>query len=356
MAKHILGLEIGHTNIKLLECKKKRGELTIEKAQIIPTPADSISDGIINDVQKIYDIINIAIKKKKYQYKNIVMVIKSSEIITRDIVIDAMPKKDMDVVMSLKYEDHLLVDISQYQVTYKGLKEIVNGNQDQQVIQIVAAPNTIIYPLLEIANKLKMRVRAINIASDAITNIFSIQSDMAITNNEEAIMIIDIGGKSTTVSIISQGVGILNRNISFGLDLVNTLLEKEFGLSDPKIIEEFKVKYAGIYDEDAEPGVYAQQISSALKPMIQYELIGDVRKLLQFYFSRNKKNKIEKIYIIGGGAYLKNIDQYMNDLLDIPCVSGVELNPNKVKFLERFQGKNAYFMNILGLVSDSWGW
>jgi len=355
MAKYILGLEIGHSNIKMLECRQKNGELIIEKAQIIPTPKGAILDGIINDVQQIYDVIDKEIKNKRYRSKNVVMVIKSSEIITRDIMKPAMPKKDMDAILSLEYQEHLLVEVSQYQVTYKVLKEVVEGNQEKQEIQIVAAPNTIISPLLEVADKLKMRVRAINIASDAITNIFSIDSEMIVTN-EDDIMVIDLGGKATTVTIVSKGVGVLNRDIPFGLDSINELLAKEFGSSDPDIIEKFKIQYAGIYDEDDEISIYGQHISTILKPMIQYQLIADIRRLLQFHFSRNKSNKIEKIYIIGGGAYLKNIDKYMSQLLEIPCVLGVELNLNKVKPPIEFQEEGAYFTNVLGLVSDFRRW
>jgi len=355
MAKYILGLEIGHSNIKILECRQKGGKIIIQKAQRIPTPKGTILDGIINDVQQISDAINTEIKNKKYRSKNVVFVIKSSEIITRDIMMRAMPKKDMDAILSLEYQEHLLVDISQYQVTYKVLKEVIEGDDNQQEIQIVAAPNTIILPLLAVADKLKMRVRAINITSDAITNIFSTQNEMAVTN-EDDIMVIDIGGKSTTVTIVSEGKGILNRDIPFGLDSINELLVKEFGSSDPKIIEEFKIKYAGIYEEGAEVDIYSQHISSILAPMVEYQLIAGIRRFLQFHFSRSKDNKIDKIYIIGGGAYLKNIDKYMAHVLGIPCLLGVELNPNKVKFPAEFLEEGAYFINTLGLISDSRRW
>ena len=169
-------------------------------------------------------------------------------------------------------------------------------------------------------------------------------------------MAIDIGGKSTTVTIVSHGKGVLNRDIPFGLDSINELLVKEFGSSNPEMIEEFKVKYAGIYEEDTEGVIYSQHISSILKPMVEYQLVAGIKRFLQFHFSRSKNNHIDKIYIVGGGAYLKNIDKYLTHVLDIPCVLSVELNPNKVKFPAEFLEEGAYFINTLGLMSDWRRW
>lgn len=352
MMRRILGLEIGHSNIKMLECRQKGGQFIIEKAQRIPTPKDSVTDGIINDVDQIYELINQEIKKNRYRARNLVIVIKSSEIITRDIKMDIMPKKDMEAILAIEYQEHLLVEVSKYQVTYKVLNDGLEGDTGQQEVQIVAAPNTIIDPLIEIAEKLRMRIRVINVASDAVADIFSQENEVSITNaSENDLMVVDIGGKSTTATIISNGIGILNRDIPFGLDSINDILKDEFGSSDEELLEEFKQRYAGIYDEDSQADIYGQHISEVLKPMLQYNLIEGIKRLLQFHFSRGRRQEIEKIYIVGGGAYLKNIDKYMEHLLDIPCVLGVDLNSDKVEFPEEFQDESAYFANILGLVS-----
>ena len=313
MEKPIIGLEIGHSNIKLLECRYKYGQLIIEKAHKIPTPEGAISNGIIHDVQQIYEVIKKEIKNNKYRSKDIVAIIKSSEIITRDIHMPVMPKKDMDIILPLQYQDYLLVELSQYQVTYKVVGEVMGIDQMQQEVLIVAAPNKIIFPLLEVASKLKMRVKSINIASDAVTNIFFKHNGITIIEEEE-IMVVDVGGKSTTVTIVSEGVGVLNKEILIGMDSVDPLSICELGLENTLVFE--------------------------------------IKRFLKFYFSRSKKNAIEKIYIIGGGAYLNSINQYMTSMLNIPCVSGIELDSNLVKFSQDFEDESAYFANLLGIINE----
>ena len=351
MAKRILGLEIGNANIKLLECTIKGDKYVVENSKIIQTPADSISDGVIRDVAKLIKILEEEIKTKKYKAKNLAVVIKSSEIITRDIRMDKMPHKDLKGILELQYHEYLLVDISQYQVTFKVVREIDTPEGPEQEILIVAAPNKIIDPLIEIADKLRLKIKLINIASDAVANLFREES-FTLDMREQSALIIDIGGTATTATIISNGVGVLNKNIRFGLRELDLVIVNHFGSNQIGDLERFKEKYGGIQEENAHGDMYSQFISASVKPMFENKLVPEIRRLLQFHFSRGKHEPIEKIYIIGGGASLKHIDRYMSDLLGIPCVTGISLDITQIESKPEVQSKSQYFANILGLISE----
>lgn len=351
MAKRILGLEIGNSNIKLLECRIKGNRYFVEKSKIIKTPAETISDGVIWDINKIYQLLNKELKEGKYRAKDLAIVIESHEIITRNIRMDKMPAKDMKAILELQYHEYLLVDISQYQVTHKVVGEVESSDEVEQEVLIVAAPNKLLDPLLEIADKLRMRLKSINISSDSVANLFS-EDSFLLDMQEESAMVIDIGGVSTTVTVISEGVGVLNKNIRFGLTELDQLIYNQFGSKQIGDIERFKQKYGGIYEEDPYAEGYSKFISDSVKPMIEHKLAPDIRRLLQFHFSRGKHEQIEKIYITGGGAGLKNIDKYMSEILGIPCSAGIKLDITQIEAAQEVHSKNEYFANILGLISQ----
>lgn len=302
MVKYILGVEIECSNIKILECRRKGEQLIIEKAHKIPAPIGSVSNGMIKDVQQVYEAIDKVMKTNKYRSKNMIFLIKSTEIITREIYMPVMPKRDLDSILSLQYKDYLLVDLSKYQVAYKVIQEVKKDAVYQLELLIVAAPNTIIFPLLEVANKLKIKVIGINTASDALTRLFS-RHNRVTTIQEDDVMVLDMNEKATTITIVSGGVGALGKDISFGTDSLN-------------------------------------------------ELATEIKKILQFYFSNRQKAAIEKIYIVGAGAYCNHIKEKMTHLFDIPCVSGAELKGGQVSFKEEFQEESAYFANLLGAVNN----
>ena len=351
MAKHILGLDIGNSNIKLLECKLKGNRYFVEKSKIIMTPDETISDGVIWDTNKIYQLLDKEFKERKYKSKDLAIVIESNEIITRNIRMDKMPAKDMKAILELQYHEYLLVDISQYQVTHKVVGEITTPDGIEQEILIVAAPNKLLDPLIEIADKLRMKLKSINISSDSVANLFH-EDSFLLDMQEESAMVIDIGGASTIVTVISEGVGVLNKNIRFGLRELDQLIYNQYGSKQIGDIERFKEKYGGIYEEDPYGEGYSQFISSSIKPMIEHKLAPDIRRLLQFHFSRGKHDQIERIYITGGGARLKNIDKYMSEILGIPCSAGIKLDITQIEAGQEVHSNNEYFANILGLISQ----
>lgn len=349
MAKRILGLEIGNSNIKLLESRRKGHQRFVEKSSIIPTPADTIVDGIIKDPERVYQVIEKEIKDHKYRSKELAMVIKSSEIITREILMDKMPPKDMKAILELQYLEYLLVDISEYETTYKILGEVTIDGEVKQEVLIVAAPNTLINPLIDLGDKLKMKIKSININADAVASLFKEDSFM-MDMQEESALVLDIGGASTTATIISDGVGVLTKDIDFGLKSLDVMISTQFASNQIKDMEWFKEKHGGIYEEDGKEDIYGQFMSTILKHMLKQKLIPEIRRLMKFHLSRGKHNPLEKIYMIGGGARLKNIDAYMGELLQIPCVADIHVDETQVDLTGEIESR--CFANILGIISQ----
>lgn len=352
--QRILGLEIGNSNIKLLECRRKGDKLIIEKANMIKTPAEAISDGIVLDIYKVSNLIAHEIKRHNYRAKNLAVVIKSSQIITRDIRMDKMSPKDTKDILEFQYHEYLLVDISEYQVTYKIVGEVDQEGSVQQEVLIVAAPNKLLNPLIKIADQLKMKVKLININSDAVSNLFH-KDSILIDMTEREAMVVDIGGSSTTVTIISGGVGVLSKDVQFGLKELDKMITGQFGSRQIGDLEKFKTKHGAIYENDEskhdQDNIYGKFISKSLKPILEYKLVPGIRRLLQFHFSRGKSIPLEKIYIIGGGASINHIDQYISEFLDIPCTVDIHLDMTKVKADKEVQMNKEYYANILGLIS-----
>ena len=307
----MLGLEIGSCNIKLLESRKKNHHYTIEKSAIIPTPEGTIIDGTIRDTHQLSQILKKEIKTNQYRAKNLAIVIDSSEIIRREIRVEKMPAHDLKSILELQYQEYLQVDISDYQVTYKVMGQVEKDHISQQEILIVAAPKKILHPLVEIADSLKLKIRSINIGSDSVANLFH-EDSFTVDMKEQEAMVLDIGGHSTAVTLISAGLGVLNKDIKFGL--------RDITLGNTKAILEQKVA-------------------------------AEIRRLLQFHFSRGRQDSIEKIYITGGGAHIEHIDHYMTQILGIPCVAGISLDITQIEANQEIKENGAYFANILGLIS-----
>ncbi len=302
MTKPILCLEIADANINLLEYRHERGQLIIEKAARIATPKKAVVDGMMTDTQKLVKAIKAEIKANKYRAKNMIVVIKSSEIIIRDILMPVMAKRDLDTILSFQYQDYLLGDLSDYQTTHRLMEKILEDNVTKQKVRIVAAPNKIISPLIAIANELKKKVRVINIASEAVVNIFSKHNGITVIEEDE-ILVIDVDQVSAVVTVVSKGLGKLSKYISFGSDCLS-------------------------------------------------ELVAEIKRFLQFYSLHYEGHKVEKIYMIGEEAYSARVSEAITKGLKLPCQSGLQLALGQVQCCQRFQEESAYYAKVLGMVNE----
>lgn len=81
MNKFLIGIEIGHKNIKIVYGIKKRNLFKINICEIIALKKDTIEDGILLNTKILAEIISEFIKTHQIKTKNVVLNIQSTLII-----------------------------------------------------------------------------------------------------------------------------------------------------------------------------------------------------------------------------------------------------------------------------------
>lgn len=332
MARSIMGLEIGSNNIKIIEAVKKGATLMVQKFSLIETPSDCINNGVISNIEPLRKVIDQEIKAKKYKAKQVVAIVQSSNIIIRNAIMDKQPEKVIRQLLEVKTEDYLPVERGQYQIDFKITGDAEEEGEIKNKLLLVAAPNTVILPMASLIKSLKLTPILITIPSEALENVFNSQTRM-IYEATKNILVLDIGGKSTTATVIADSSAILTRMIDFGVESIN------------EIIQEAHV------NEMTGTEMQEEYLASIIRPQIEYNIVSEVERILQFYYSSYGSGMIKKIYLIGGGANIKGIRGYIRDALNIPTeklskFDTVIENPNI-----QFEDYARFFVNILGAIN-----
>ena len=197
MAGNMIGIEIGSSNIKLIEVTKKAATLKVENFSLLNTPKDCVINGVIAQMEPIYEIIAKELITKGYKAKKAVIVIQSNHIIIRNAIIDKQPEKIIKQLIAIRPEEYLPVDTSQYQIDFKISKEFQEAGVDKQELLLVAAPNNIVILMVNLVESLKLTPIRISIPSEALAKAFGSHTRIVHDTGENA-LVIDIGGKSTT--------------------------------------------------------------------------------------------------------------------------------------------------------------
>ncbi|HHW66719.1 type IV pilus assembly protein PilM [Defluviitalea raffinosedens] len=319
MGQALLGIEIGNCNIKAVQGIQKRNELVLTNYGIEPTPKGAVWDGFIMDMDALLHSLENLLKRKHFTEKNTAIMVQGTSVITRNVLMPPMGEKELRMILDYKKDDYFLIDVSDYQTDFKILNEVETEEGKMLNVLLVAVPNIIIKNTLELIKRLNLKPKFIDIASNALSKIFASRS-FGFYNEKFSIMILDLGGQTTTVTILSEGHILFSRSILYGLEQLKEFMRDEFEGND--------------------------LVASALEE----QMIQEINRFLEFYYSRSNVKKIKIIYLVGGGAYFKNIAQYIENMLDIPVKPADVFEDIVIKDISGFDKDFFYLVNALGLI------
>lgn len=333
MSEHVMGIEIGNSNIKIVEVSRKAAMMIVHKFSLIKTPEGMISNGVITDPTMLKKIIAEELAAKKYRAKKVVSVVQSSTILIRNAVMDKQPDKIIKEILDMKLEEYLPIKKNEYQVDYKIVREFQEEEKEKYELELVAAPDSIILPLAALLKSLKLTPTLITIHSEAISHVFGGQRRL-LYDAAENLLILDIGGYATSVTIVAGGQSVLNRYIEFGVEHIQ------------QAMEEVKNRSSLLEKQPDE-----EELFERVKPQIERNIISEVERILQFYNSNFNSGLVKKTYLAGGGAELKGMRRYIKDALNIPTDKLTEYSTVTEEEGVDFAPYRRFFINILGAIN-----
>jgi type IV pilus assembly protein PilM len=316
MAKQ-LSIDIGSKNIKIIEGKKERNGLRIDRAISEITPFHSAHEGNIDNYDDIKNILDKIIRSNNIKTKNLVFNISTTSLITRSLELPILKGKE-ETVQMIKYEleQYMPVVLSDYKIVYRIIDTFEKEGLKKADYLVYAVPNNLISDYIRLSKDLKLRLNAINLSFNSIENIFSpnrVISDIKI-KKDKSYYVIELGHKMLVFNVIKNGKNIFSRIINQGgedidLGIVNLFeIDKENAVSS-------KHKLSNLDDSD----VFTEEekfINNIVRTNVN-GWISEIRKLIQFYNSKSKNEEFECMFLYGGSSNIKNIEAYFEASFNI---------------------------------------
>ena len=329
MPAHILGIEIGNSLIKLLEVSKVGNYTKIHQFSMLEPPKNSIKDGEIQDIQSLQKLILEELHDKKYQAKKVVVIIQSSQIIYRQIEIKKMSEKAISQWLEVKIEDFLPIKSRNYQLDYKVIGEVKESQTVKDRVLLVATPRPMIAKNMQLIKALHCKPILVTHSAEALAYLCLSEPNLEL-KKMPGIMVMDIGGKTTHITIISNKGYVLSKVILYGIEKIDREIEQA-----PKMKDEGNITMTSCRNER----IYSQ---------IYYNILKEVKQLLDFFEEHFKCERVAKIYLIGGGSKIKGLRSYIRDALELPTEIMNQLETILMAPRIDFEEYVELFMNLLG--------
>lgn len=358
--KPCLALDIGNKNTKMVCGAVEKNRIRIHEYGISNTPDNSIKDGKIINPNAIADTIKEFIKKHKVKAGKMVINITGTGVITRDIQLPKSTDEEISKMLKYDVQQYFPVDLENYVLDFKVLEEVANHEGVFNRIILAAVPIQQAEEYMKIPKLLNMEMQAIDLPANSVSKFLS---GTGIIKNRPGGMlaykeyaVLDIGFETTGVYIFYEDKLRFNRILLTGSGNIDNLIINAYDVGSGQA-EERKIVTVKIFGEEEEAGETRElvQLCNVIRPAVN-NLIIEINRFFDFYNSRGKGNRIQMIYLCGGGSKLNGLDVYISSYFNIP-VKHVTASDNiiytGVKKQEEFKNDYAYLHNAIGAVVRS---
>lgn len=315
--RHLI-LEVGNYNTKMIEVVPEVRKINIEKGFIFATPAGTIDDDIIVSYEELVDELMSRMKEEKITSRQLTVSLSSMDIITREMNVPIMSKKDITSFIKNNSADIFPVDLFDYTLAYT----IVDTKKGSSKLLIAAIPNDIIEPYIKIAERLNLVLKTLSFSGFGLYNLF----DLEMGYNAGTYAVIDLGSKNTNFIIVSDGTLMYNRVLKTGSDDITKDIATRFKCTLTKG-EKLKRDYNSVIMEGSLKKDDPVYIVADIFRNVLGGMLSDISTLIEFYNSNHTRNMVSKVYIIGIASKISGICEYVQSIL------GVEAE--KVKAFDR---------------------
>lgn len=301
------GLDIGNHTIKIAQISWQGKTPVLSALNTQSTPFGVIGSENEEHQKQLSEAIKACVNNARgLKSTNVVVAVPEASIFTQLITVPKVEEAKLEETVRWEAKKYIHIPIDEVRLDWIFLGERSVDNRAYLDLFIIAAPNVLVDRFISVLSSSGLEAIAIETESVATTR--------AIWNGLEGkdttpTMILDFGAESTDMSVIQGGSLLFSQSMATGSDALTKAIASTFNL-EMQQAEQYKINY-GLDDSQVEG-----KIANAIKPIVQV-IVSEVSKTLDFFRSRFPNSTPRKLLIVGDGAQLPGLMQYLTEGLGL---------------------------------------
>ena len=303
--KHVIGLDIGSSSIKLVELREGKGGYRLQNLAISPLPPEAIVDGALMDSVTIINTIKDLIAASKPKTKEVVTAISGHSVIVKKISLPLMTEAELEESIQWEAERYIPFDINDVNIDFQIFGASAETPEVMDVV-LVAAKKDIINDYVSVIMESGLNPVIIDIDSFALENMLAMNYEM---EKDETVAIANVGASVTNINILRNNITGFTRDIFKGGNQITEEIQRQLHIDYE---EAEKIKVGSKVDLSSQPII--QNVLKAASESLAIE----IGNSLDFFQSTTTYEKIAKLYLSGGGSKIKGFDIALQQHIGIP--------------------------------------
>lgn len=309
----ILSIEIGVDVTHVLEMDYRVKNPKVYRSFSFQTPVGVIGEAGVRKSEEFRTALHKLLDENKIKTRKTLFVVNSGKIASREVLIPMIKENRIKDFLNTNSADFFPVDLSRYQLVYRNEGVVQQDTVKKRKLYVFAVPGDLVQSYEELADFCSLELTALDYVGNSIFQMMH----KAVGNN--ICCSVKLDNNATMITIINQGMVVLQRTVFYGFEEVEKvvvdsgLFPKEQYPAAMDILQQTDCLDANqAAPEDAVNAMRAEAVE-ALRPMI-----GNIRRVLDYYQSRNNGAEVKECFLIGNGAYIKGLDRLMSLELNLP--------------------------------------
>ena len=330
------GLDIGSSSIKLLELKGNKATEAVALA-VNPVGNSNVELGAEQRL-KLVEAVKALVKDSGVKNRSVVLSIPESLVFSRILKLPIMSTPEMASAIKWELDQVVPFPPDKIEVSWVVIekpKKIV-GNEKMKVF-VVAVPKNVSEAYVKFLALVGLEpLRLENEVLSLARGLSKFTADKGVN------LILDMGASSTKMVVVEKELIHLSHVVPLAGMAMTRLISEAFKISTNQA-EKYKRAY-GVDKSQVEGKIY-----NTLSGLID-SLVVEIKKVMASFSNTEKNKRIEKIILVGGGAFLKGITSVLVEKTGLDVVVGDPFL--EVEVPEKIKASGVVFSTVVGLATS----
>lgn len=281
-----IGLDIGSKKIKLAVLKKEGRNMQLVKHGSIATPEGSVDAGLIIDPDILGQSIGKLAQDLDLKGRMVATAVSGQQIYIRNLIMPRMKRSELKEAAVFKATEFLPIPIQDAAIDVFPFRQFEDETGKKTEAFFVAARRQQVEILDEVCRQAGLKLVTVEIEPLAVHRV------MSSNDGDKVVGLLNIGASRSHFSVFSKG-------------LLSSLRSFFFGCS---------AFYQDIRGDCADGNIRLEEVEAADDNDNSYlvrDIMSELARSLEYYEMQSDGEKIDAVYLCGGGSRLKNLDNYL---------------------------------------------
>jgi len=307
-SKSLLGVDIGTSNIKIAQLRPKDNKFVLETYGIVNIAYQVASKDSDAAIENTAVVMKDLVRRSGVTTNRVIASLPNSAVFTSVIEIPKIPENELKSAVEFQAKKYVPLPLDEVALSWSlindnrkrvtkntNLGTMSSDNPNKFKILLTAVPTQVIDSYIRVFQKANLDPEALEI--EALSLIRSL-----VDEHNNNVLLIDIGGRNTSLNIVENGYLRLSKNLNVGGETVTSSISQSLNVNFARA-EQFKKDF-GLTTQ-------SPQIPQIMRPILDI-IKNESMNLISIFESRG--DRIDKILLSGAGSKLPSVAEYFGEV------------------------------------------